>query len=280
MAEGQFRLRIRYAKLSRLRYLSHLEVIRAVMRTIRRANLPYAVSQGFSPHMRAAFSSALPVGCAGLDEYVDVWLTGYVPVDAARAALVRAVPESMPVLACAYVDDAAPALTASYPLATYRALVDASGLSQGTGALRQSPVPVAPDGRAPVATTTCALVQDSIDRLLATGAIEVERKGKVKRLDLAKLIVDAPVARVSRPSGPTFADDCGAGGVPDDGAPPTTDSFVEIRFTTEASNEGSLRADVLLDAIARSAGMGLPVRWLCHESQTRLTEVGVRERPL
>ena len=63
MIEPQlFKLRVRYVKEGRLRYLAHLEVLRTVERIVRRAGLPYAVTQGFSPHMRAGFSSALPVG--------------------------------------------------------------------------------------------------------------------------------------------------------------------------------------------------------------------------
>lgn len=59
-----FRLRVRYGKRDRLKYLGHLEVIHTIERIVRRAGLPYAVTQGFSPHMRVGFSSALPVGSA------------------------------------------------------------------------------------------------------------------------------------------------------------------------------------------------------------------------
>ena len=57
-----FRLRVVFRKAGRLALLSHLEVARALERAVRRADLPYAVSQGFSPHMRIAFGAALPVG--------------------------------------------------------------------------------------------------------------------------------------------------------------------------------------------------------------------------
>ena len=52
-----FRLRVRYGKRDRLKYLGHLEVIHTIERIVRRAGLPYAVTQGFSPHMRVGFSS-------------------------------------------------------------------------------------------------------------------------------------------------------------------------------------------------------------------------------
>ena len=63
-----FRLRVTFCKQGRLALLSHLEVARALERAVRRAGLPYAVSQGFSPHMRIAFGAALPVGVGGTRE--------------------------------------------------------------------------------------------------------------------------------------------------------------------------------------------------------------------
>ena len=42
-----FRLRVRYGKRDRLKYLGHLEVIHTIERIVRRAGLPYAGTQGF-----------------------------------------------------------------------------------------------------------------------------------------------------------------------------------------------------------------------------------------
>lgn len=55
-----FRLRVTFRETGRLAMLSHLELARALERAVRRAQLPFAVSQGFSPHMRIAFGAALP----------------------------------------------------------------------------------------------------------------------------------------------------------------------------------------------------------------------------
>ena len=82
---ADFRLRVTYAETGRLVMLSHLEIARALERAVRRAGLPYAVSQGFSPHMKQAFGSALPVGVGGLEEIFDVSLTDYVPPEEALA---------------------------------------------------------------------------------------------------------------------------------------------------------------------------------------------------
>lgn len=66
------RVRIRYAKLGKVRYLSHRDLARVLERAIRKAGLPVAYSQGFSPHARLHFGLALSVGYESLAEYLDV----------------------------------------------------------------------------------------------------------------------------------------------------------------------------------------------------------------
>ena len=77
------RLRVRYAKDGRLAYLGHLEVMNTICRDVRRAGLPFIVSNGFAHRMRIQFSQALPVGAASRAEYFDLLLEE--PIDAARA---------------------------------------------------------------------------------------------------------------------------------------------------------------------------------------------------
>ena len=43
------RLRLRYEKLGKVRFLSHRDVARVLERAVRRAGLPVAYSEGFSP---------------------------------------------------------------------------------------------------------------------------------------------------------------------------------------------------------------------------------------
>jgi len=66
------RLRIKYAKTEELRFASHLDLTRVFQRSIRRARLPVAYSEGFSPHPRVSFGPPLPLGVAGDGEYLDV----------------------------------------------------------------------------------------------------------------------------------------------------------------------------------------------------------------
>lgn len=118
-----FRLRCTYVEQDRLAMLSHLEVARALERTVRRADLPFAVTQGFSPHMRLAFGSALPVGVGSTCEVFDVWLTRYVAPAKALAALQAACTPDLMVQSCAYVESSAMAASVAFPYSTYEAVL-------------------------------------------------------------------------------------------------------------------------------------------------------------
>lgn len=116
-----FRLRVEYVKQGRLALLSHLEIARALERAVRRANLPFAVSQGFSPHMKIAFGSALPVGVGSICEIFDLQMTRYVAPEKALAALREAsVPDLMP-HAARYIGPRDPAASVAYPVGSYLA---------------------------------------------------------------------------------------------------------------------------------------------------------------
>lgn len=119
MSDATFRLRINYTKERRLRYLSHLETIRCLERCIRRAGLPFAVSEGFSPHMRTAFGWALGVGIASTDEYLDLWLTEYVPAQKVLDAFEGTLPDGMRILGAQYVASSDKSLTEEFPRSQY-----------------------------------------------------------------------------------------------------------------------------------------------------------------
>lgn len=115
----QFRLRCTFGKQGRLALLSHLEVAHTLERTVRRAGLPYAVSQGFSPHMRIAFGAALPVGVGSTCEIFDLQLLSYVAPERALKALQQASVAGLMIRACEYVEPQAPAASVAFPFSTY-----------------------------------------------------------------------------------------------------------------------------------------------------------------
>ena len=66
------KLRLALNKGEELRFLSHLDFAQAVERTIRRAEIQMAYSEGFNPHMKISFSSALALGITASPEYLDM----------------------------------------------------------------------------------------------------------------------------------------------------------------------------------------------------------------
>ena len=175
MSEPQqiFRLRLTFAKQGRLAMLSHLEVARALERTVRRAGLPYAVSQGFSPHMRVGFSSALPVGTSSTCEWYDLFLTDLIPAPEAFERLRAASPTDLAPDLAAYVDVQAPALTAQITRCEYRVMLHMAAAYESRG----------------------EAIAGIIDTLLSEGPIEYQRGRKFKKLDLAGTIASFDVAR-------------------------------------------------------------------------------------
>lgn len=115
-----FRLRATFIEQGRLALLSHLEVAHTLERTVRRAGLPYAVSQGFSPHMKIAFGAALPVGVGSTCEIFDITLTDYVAPAAALEALQAASVADLMVQDCGYIEPRAAAASVAFPFSTYR----------------------------------------------------------------------------------------------------------------------------------------------------------------
>jgi len=106
------RLRVRFNKDGRLAYLGHLEVINTIERSVRRANLPFSVGNGFAKRMRIQFSQALPVGAASSCEYYDLYLTDRIDEELALEALRRSTPAAMAPTQAAYVGGRLPALEA------------------------------------------------------------------------------------------------------------------------------------------------------------------------
>ena len=68
------RFRIGIRKEGMARYLSHLEMITALTRALRRARIPVAYSTGMHPHLKLSFGPALSVGVISLCELIDIEL--------------------------------------------------------------------------------------------------------------------------------------------------------------------------------------------------------------
>ena len=70
-------IRAEYSVGPDLRFLSNLDMNRMMARTFRRASIPYALSQGFNPHIKFSLGTVLPVGVWGEKEYFDIELSDF-----------------------------------------------------------------------------------------------------------------------------------------------------------------------------------------------------------
>lgn len=121
------RLRFRFTKTGKIRFLGHRDLARCWERAIRRCQLPVAYSEGFSPRPRLHYGLALPTGAESLAEYLDLDLTDEVPLDGLTKALTDALPVGVDVVAVGEVAFNATALQAVVDRCTWRIqLLDAA----------------------------------------------------------------------------------------------------------------------------------------------------------
>ncbi|MBX3157453.1 MAG: TIGR03960 family B12-binding radical SAM protein [Deltaproteobacteria bacterium] len=147
--------RIRFAKVGRAAFLGHLDLLRLLARSLRRADLPLAMTRGFSPKPRISFGPALGLGVPSLGELIDVDLEHAVPgrpswdfgdgervelaAEDVLARLAAVCPPGIELAACTIVR------LGGHPLVLAGAVPPAQGLGKLIGAVDLALQP-APDG--------------------------------------------------------------------------------------------------------------------------------------
>lgn len=69
-------VRVWFKKMGMSRYVSHLDLMRAMTRAIRRARVPLWYTEGFNPHPYMTFSLPLSLGMESLCESMDIRIEG------------------------------------------------------------------------------------------------------------------------------------------------------------------------------------------------------------
>ncbi|MBZ0157253.1 MAG: TIGR03960 family B12-binding radical SAM protein [Alphaproteobacteria bacterium] len=91
------RVRCRFSKEGKLRYLSHLELSTTLIRGLRRAGIPFDFSKGFHPAPKISFGQPLGVGVAGEREYFDMEVFTPFDIEFHMRAVNSALPEGITV---------------------------------------------------------------------------------------------------------------------------------------------------------------------------------------
>jgi radical SAM-linked protein len=168
------RIRFRFTKQGKVRFTSHRDVARLWERALRRAALPVASTEGFSPRPKVHFGLALSTGHESLGEYLDVDLREPRAIEPLPGLLSPLLPIGLDVETAAEVDRS--------DLSLQEAVTSCSWLIELPGA--------EPDR-----------LGDAVAALLAAGALPVvrERKGREVNDDIRPAITEltlAPVAGV------------------------------------------------------------------------------------
>ena len=70
-----YKYAVKFSKTGTICYTSHLDIMRLFNRTIKRAGIKLAYSQGFNPHPKMVFAQPLSLGHTGLNEYIEIETT-------------------------------------------------------------------------------------------------------------------------------------------------------------------------------------------------------------
>ena len=78
-----------------MRFISHLDLMRLLMRAMRRADMPLKITEGFNPHPKLSMKRALKLGLASDHEEATVVLKEFVQPEEFRQRLLRQMPEGI-----------------------------------------------------------------------------------------------------------------------------------------------------------------------------------------
>lgn len=118
------RYRLDFAKTSAMRFTGHLDLHRTLERTVRRAGLPIAHTQGFNPRQRLSIGVPLPLGFTSDCEVVDLWLEGSMDPAELLSALQHAAPPGIRFISAREIDRSAPKIQSRIEAASYQVSLD------------------------------------------------------------------------------------------------------------------------------------------------------------
>ena len=182
------KVRLRYSKFGKVRFLSHRDLARIIERSVRLAGLPVAYSEGFSPRPRLHFGLALSTGFESDAEFFDVDLDpdkGEIgAVEDLPSRLAPCLPPGVTVTRAVPLEPGTPSLQEAVTSCTWRFELG------------------------PVDDVTASELAAEVAGLLAADElmVELERKGKRVHEDLRPLILELSFERTTAGEGVLHAE--------------------------------------------------------------------------
>ncbi len=114
-----YRIRLQYAKSKEASYISHLDLMNVMERSLKRANINVKHSEGFNPRPEIVFAHPLSVGIESIGEICDIFLVEHYE-EALFIKLVNStLPSGITILNASYVDPKEGSLMAAVESAVY-----------------------------------------------------------------------------------------------------------------------------------------------------------------
>ena len=88
-----------------MKFIGHLDVMRYFQKAMRRADIPIAFTQGFSPHMIMSFAQPLGIGITSDGEYFDIELASPIDPETAVKRLNEVMVDGMEVVSFVPISD-------------------------------------------------------------------------------------------------------------------------------------------------------------------------------
>ena len=114
------RLRVRFSRGEEIKFISHLDIMRLWERALRRAQIPLAYSEGFSPRPRISLAAPLSVGVTGEAELMDIFVTKNVSPHWFTAAVNRQLPPGIEIVEVHLIAPSIPSLQSQVRYAQYK----------------------------------------------------------------------------------------------------------------------------------------------------------------
>lgn len=124
------RLRIKFSRGEELKFLSHLDLMRLWERALRRARVPLAYSQGYTPHPQISLAAPLAVGVTSEAELMDVYLSRWTTPRLFQAQVQKQLPQGIKLLGVWQIGLKVPSLQSQVKFAEYRVEIETDRTSQ------------------------------------------------------------------------------------------------------------------------------------------------------
>ncbi|MBB6214879.1 radical SAM-linked protein [Anaerosolibacter carboniphilus] len=113
------KLRVKFIKTDLMKFISHLDLLRLMERALRRADIKLSFSQGFNPHPKISFATAVPIGLSSEAEYMDIELDERVELDHFINRVNEQLPQGIKILSANFIEMKMPALMAIVDASSY-----------------------------------------------------------------------------------------------------------------------------------------------------------------